>query len=411
MPVDKQGNTISKKDAGAAKKLAEERAAAKARREAKAAAAAQQQAAEPPKAAPAKKEKKVKKPNEAEAKQLEEIKKKVAAGETISSKEKRLLKKFGETEVSAAPVAEVAEDAGLPKYYDRSVTVTVKGAEGAVTSEQDQKSGPPSIVVPSFSVDAGDRPLLVDARLQLVGGRKYGLLGPNGTGKSTLLRLLASKRLPMPEGVKVVLVEQEVEACTDMSVTEQVLSADEERAALLAEEKKLTAEMEAAERAEEGGGEDEWDDKKWLEVIERLEEVSTQLEACGGWGAEAKAARIIKGLGFSQKMADSPSIQLSGGWRMRVALAKALYQTSSSTSSSTSHGFGGGELLLLDEPTNHLDLNAAIWLEEHLSKRHKVLLLVLVLLILLVSFFSHPYSQGHGTGGVARCGFFGGGLH
>ena len=107
--------------------MAEDRAAAKARREAKAAAAAQQQAAEPPKAASAKK---VKEPNEAEAKQLEEIKRKVAAGETISSKAKRLLKKFGKTEVSAAPVAEVAENAGLPKYYVRAV-----GAKGAMATE------------------------------------------------------------------------------------------------------------------------------------------------------------------------------------------------------------------------------------------------------------------------------------
>jgi ATPase subunit of ABC transporter with duplicated ATPase domains len=180
----------------------------------------------------------------------------------------------------------------------------------------------------------------------------------------------------MPAGTKVVLVEQEVEASAVMSVTEQVLAADEERAGLLAEEKKLTSEMEEAERAENEGAESGWDDTKWLEVIERLEAVAAELEACGGWAAEANAARIIKGLGFTQHMADSPSIQLSGGWRMRVALAKALFQTSSSTSSSASHGFGGGELLLLDEPTNHLDLNASIWLEEHLSKRHKGTVLV-----------------------------------
>jgi hypothetical protein len=169
MPVDKHGNTVSKKDLAAGKALDEQRAAAKARREAKAAAQQGEAPPDAPAAITKKKEKKVKQPTEAEAKELVKIKAKVTAGETISSKEKRLLKKFGQTEVSAAPVEAVTADAGLPKYYDRAVTVSVHGAEtgdgGAASTAE--KSGPPSVVVKSFSVDAGDRPLLVDARLQV----------------------------------------------------------------------------------------------------------------------------------------------------------------------------------------------------------------------------------------------------
>ena len=362
MPLDAHGNTISKADAEAKKRLDAERAAARARREAKTALAAAF-AADPP-AAPVKekKSKKEKKPTAKEEEELERIKKKMET-ESLTSKEKRLLKKFGQSQV-----AEVVQETEpeLPKYFDPAVKVTIErtsrsgtGTAGNGDGDNDDdevsanssKKSPPSVFVDSFSVEAGERSLLANATLRLVGGKRYGLLGANGCGKSTILRLLAGGRLPVPPRMKVILVEQEVEALETMSVTEQVLAADTERASLLTQEKALTAELEAAEAkdteaevSEDSGG---WDADTWLSKITNLEEVSAALEACGGWAAEGVVARILAGLGFTPAMAAAPSAKLSGGWRMRVALARALFLTSSSM---------GQDLLLLDEPTNHLDL-------------------------------------------------------
>lgn len=347
MPIDKHGNTISKADAEANKTLAADRAAAKARRAAKLAAS---EAAPPPEAAP-KKEKKVKKPSAKDEKELVRIRKKIEEGEDLTSKEKRLLKKFGVSQVSEEAAAQDAGAGGgdaLPKYWDRAVKLVIdsdgKSGDTAGDGDGSSKKGPPTIYVESFSVEAGDSALMTNAMLRLVGGKRYGLLGANGCGKSTLLRLLASNRLPLPPRMSVVLVEQEVEASETMSVTEQVLAADEERAKLIAEEQSLTEAIEAADKleqeAEEAAGLDAngeatcageaseaevkglWDTQKWLATMARLEEVSAGLEACGGWSAEATVSRILAGLGFTRAMAAAPTVKLSGGWRMRVALAR-----------------------------------------------------------------------------------------
>ena len=188
----------------------------------------------------------------------------------------------------------------------------------------------------------------VDGRLlfrgvnaQIGAGRRLGLVGRNGSGKTTLLRLIAGRLEPdegavlRARGRTVRLVDQEVPGGTG-TPREAVLAADEERAALI----------------EEAGG----------EGGARLAEIEARLAEIGAHAAPARAARLLAGLGVDEAMQHAPLSDLSGGWRMRVALAAAL--------------FVEPDLLLLDEPTNHLDLEAAAWLESHLKGYPRALVVV-----------------------------------
>lgn len=187
--------------------------------------------------------------------------------------------------------------------------------------------------------------LFVNANLLIAQGRRYGLVGPNGHGKTTLLRHIASKAFAIPENIDVLLCEQEVVA-DDNTAVETILKADVKRTKLLDECKILEAEVEQGN----------------LSKQERLSEVYIELKAIGADAAEARARRILAGLGFSKSMMDRATKSFSGGWRMRVSLARALYMEPT--------------LLLLDEPTNHLDLNAVIWLDNYLQGWKKTLLIV-----------------------------------
>jgi ATP-binding cassette subfamily F protein 3 len=186
------------------------------------------------------------------------------------------------------------------------------------------------------------RPLLESATVHLPSGQRFGLVGRNGTGKSTLLRLIAGELQPdegslrLQAGVRIGVVAQEAPG-GELTPIESVLAADRERASLLAE---LDASPEPA----------------------RLAEIHDRLSAIGADAAPARAARILKGLGFDEEAQGRPLHSFSGGWRMRVALAAVLFLEP--------------DLLLLDEPTNHLDLEAVTWLEEHLRRYPRTLLLV-----------------------------------
>lgn len=159
--------------------------------------------------------------------------------------------------------------------------------------------------------------------------------------------MIASKDLILPPRVDFLYVEQEVVA-DDTPAVEAVLKADKERWSLLEEEKILSEKV------------DKGDDSK--EVVERLQVVYEELSAMKADTAEAKARRILYGLGFDPEMQTKPTRMFSGGWRMRISLARALFVEPT--------------LLMLDEPTNHLDLNAVIWLDDYLQKWKKTLLVV-----------------------------------
>ncbi|KAL6342021.1 hypothetical protein AAG906_038267 [Vitis piasezkii] len=197
------------------------------------------------------------------------------------------------------------------------------------------------IRIESLSVTFHGHDLIVDTELELNYGRRYGLLGLNGCGKSTLLTAIGCRELPIPEHMDIHHLTREIEA-SDMSALEAVISCDEERL-------KLEKEAEVLAAQDDGGG-------------EALDRVYERLEAMDASTAEKRAAEILFGLGFNKTMQAKKTQDFSGGWRMRIALARALFMNPT--------------ILLLDEPTNHLDLEACVWLEETLKNFDRILVVV-----------------------------------
>ncbi|XP_006869856.1 PREDICTED: ATP-binding cassette sub-family F member 3 isoform X2 [Chrysochloris asiatica] len=201
--------------------------------------------------------------------------------------------------------------------------------------------------IENFDVSFGDRVLLTGADVNLAWGRRYGLVGRNGLGKTTLLKMLATRSLRVPAHISVLHVEQEV-AGDDTPALQSVLESDTVREDLLRRERELSA-LVASGRAE--GSEA----TQLVEIYAKLEEIEADK-------APARASVILAGLGFTPKMQHQPTREFSGGWRMRLALARAL--------------FARPDLLLLDEPTNMLDVRAILWLENYLQTWPSTILVV-----------------------------------
>lgn len=181
------------------------------------------------------------------------------------------------------------------------------------------------IKVDGLSVSARGKVLLENTSFVIVAGRRYGLVGPNGKGKSTLLKLLGWRKIPVPEYIDVLMVEQEVVG-DDTPALAAVVAADGELMALRGEEKALRATLDDAAAAEEGGaGAHEGAPPDTDAASARLAAVYERLAEMGAGGAEARAAKILAGLGFTEAMQGRPTHSFSGGWRMRISLARALY--------------------------------------------------------------------------------------
>eukprot|EP00730_Choanoeca_flexa_P006335 TRINITY_DN12137_c0_g1_i5.p1 TRINITY_DN12137_c0_g1~~TRINITY_DN12137_c0_g1_i5.p1 ORF type:complete len:859 (+),score=338.47 TRINITY_DN12137_c0_g1_i5:54-2630(+) len=249
-------------------------------------------------------------------------------GKTRKEKKKEQLKAKFEAELEA-------------READGNFTLAQRADAG------DVEENATDINIDAFSIAARGKDLFVNAQLKIAAGRRYGLIGPNGHGKTTLLKHIAERKLRFPANIDCLLCEQEV-AANDLPAVEAVLSSDTRRTELLALEKEINTKLEAGEGSDE--------------LTKQLDEVYSELEAIGAAAAEARARRILSGLGFSEEMMSRPTKNFSGGWRMRVSLARALFIEPT--------------LLMLDEPTNHLDLNAVIWLDHYLSRWKKTLLIV-----------------------------------
>ncbi|CAG9858296.1 unnamed protein product [Phyllotreta striolata] len=198
------------------------------------------------------------------------------------------------------------------------------------------------VKISNFSITFHGCEMLQDALLELNCGRRYGLIGLNGSGKSTLLAVLGNREVPIPEHIDIFHLTREMPA-SEKSALQCVMEVDEERVRL----EKMAEQLVACE--------DDESQEQLMDIYERLDDISADT-------AEARAANILHGLGFTPQMQAQKTKDFSGGWRMRIALARALYVKP--------------HLLLLDEPTNHLDLDACVWLEEELRNYKRILVLI-----------------------------------
>ena len=270
---------------------------------------------------------------------------------SIAEKE---LKKREKKDILAAHVAEQAKKEALRD--DRDAFTVVIGSRASVLDGDDgADANVKDITIENFSVAARGKELLKNTSVKISHGKRYGLIGPNGMGKSTLLKLLAWRKIPVPKNIDVLLVEQEVVG-DDKTALEAVVSANVE----LIEVRQKVADLQNIASGEEGMDKDDTNEEE--DAGEKLAELYEQLQLMGSDAAESQASKILAGLGFTKDMQGRPTKSFSGGWRMRISLARALFVQPT--------------LLLLDEPTNHLDLRAVLWLEEYLCRWKKTLVVV-----------------------------------
>src|SRR3954451_22398845 len=202
----------------------------------------------------------------------------------------------------------------------------------------------------------GRQVLFVDASFQLNPGEKIGLVGPNGSGKTTLFRMITGEEVPdegdvsVPKKLTVGYFRQDVEEMSGRSVLDEAILGSGRVGDLHHELEQLNHAMSDPAQAD---GMDR--------ILARFGEVQEEYEHLGGYALEAQAREVLQGLGFDDERIDGDVGALSGGWKMRVAMARVL--------------LGKPDVLLMDEPTNHLDIESIIWLEQFLKSQPGSLLM------------------------------------
>jgi ATP-binding cassette subfamily F protein 2 len=207
------------------------------------------------------------------------------------------------------------------------------------------------INVGGVTVTFHGKPLIEETEVVINYGNRYGFIGPNGSGKSTIMKAIAARSIPIPDAIDIYFLDQEYEAC-EKTALQAVFEVQDE-----------VNDLEKQAEALNNKLADVADDEDAMEAVQmQLEMVYEKLDDLDVNTAEARASTILFGLGFTTKMQGMMTKEFSGGWRMRIALARALFLKP--------------EFLLLDEPTNHLDMDAVLWLEDYLSQWTKILFFV-----------------------------------
>src|SRR3989442_3098492 len=202
----------------------------------------------------------------------------------------------------------------------------------------------------------GKQVLFVDASFQLNPGEKVGLVGPNGAGKTTILRMIAGEETPddgevsVPKRLTIGYFRQDVEEMAGRSVLDEAIAGSGRVGDLHHELESLQHAMADPARAGEMEA-----------ILARFGEVQEAYDHLGGYALEAQAREVLHGLGFDDERIDGDVAALSGGWKMRVGMARVL--------------LGRPDVLLMDEPTNHLDIESILWLESFLKRLPGALLM------------------------------------